>query len=515
MKELEKLYREYTGGMEPSEVIALAGAGSNRRYYRMEGPVGGGGHAVEAGILIGVVGTDPQENRAFITLAKHFRSKGMNVPEVYAVSDDGMCYLQEDLGSDSLGDMVADVNKAGGFGEPEPGNAAHIAPEAAAGCGPYSAHCPVAGYAPETVRLLCETLAQLPRIQYEGARNLDFNVCYPQPEFDRRMIMFDLNYFKYCFLKPSGLEFNEVLLQDDFEKLADDLLTEDSDTFLYRDFNARNIMIKDGQPYFIDFQGGRRGPVYYDVASFVWQARARYPQWLKEKMVGSYLEALSVYRTIDRADFDRKLSLFILFRTLQVLGAYGFRGLIEQKVRFITPIPQALANLKPLLAGIENEYTYLYKVLTSIVNLPRFSQTPQDGRLEVRVCSFSYKKGIPQDMSGNGGGYVFDCRYIHNPGRYEPYKRLTGRDREVIDFLEDDGEIIGYLEHVYGVVDPHVETYIRRGFTSLMVSFGCTGGQHRSVYCAEHLARHLAAKYPAARIRLIHREQGIEEEYGG
>ncbi len=499
MKELEKLFQKYTG-REPGKVTMLAGAGSNRKYYRLDN-------------LIGVIGTDPQENRAFIALSRHFKSKGINVPEVYAVSDDGLRYLQEDLGSDSLGDRVAAVNKAGGFGEPEPepDNAAHITPEAAAGCSPHSAHGPVAGNASETVRLLCEILAQLPKIQYEGAQDLDFCICYPQPEFDRRMIMFDLNYFKYCFLKPSGLEFNEVLLQDDFEKFADDLLTEDSDTFLYRDFNARNIMIRDGQPYFIDFQGGRRGPVYYDVASFIWQARAGYPRWLKEKMLGSYLEALSAYRTVDRADFERKLNLFLLFRTLQVLGAYGFRGLIEQKSRFITPIPQALANLKPLLAGIENEYTYLYKVLTSIINLPRFTLEAQDGRLEVKVCSFSYKKGIPQDLSGNGGGYVFDCRYIHNPGRYEPYKKLTGRDREVIDFLEDDGEIRGYLEHVYGMVDPHVETYIRRGFTSLMVSFGCTGGQHRSVYCAEHLAHHLAARYPDIRVRLIHREQSIEE----
>ncbi len=471
MKELEKLYREYTG-REPERITALAGAGSNRKYYRLECPAGACS-VPGRGALIGVIGTDPQENRAFVTLARHFRAKGISVPEVMAVSEDGLRYLQEDLGTDSMADHLQDED------------------------------------------LLCKVLALLPKIQYEGAQGLDFNICYPQPAFDRRMIMFDLNYFKYCFLKPSGLEFNEVLLQDDFEKLADDLLTEDSDTFLYRDFNARNIMIKDGEPYFIDFQGGRRGPIYYDVASFVWQARANYPDRLKEKMVGSYIDALSEYRTVDREDFSRKLGIFILFRTLQVLGAYGFRGLIEQKARFITPIPQALANLRDLLPNIENEYTYLYKVLTELTGLPRFNPGFGDGRLEVKVYSFSYKKGIPQDMSGNGGGYVFDCRSIHNPGRYEPYKKLTGRDREVIDFLEDDGEIIGYMEHVYGVVDPHVETYIRRGFTNLMLSFGCTGGQHRSVYCAEHLARHLAARYPAARIRLIHREQGIEEEYGG
>ncbi len=478
---------EYAG-KEPVKVTALSGSGSNRRYFRMEVP----GRS-----LMGVAGIDANENQAFITLARHFKAKGINVPEIHAVSGDGMRYLQEDLGAEMLGDMVAAVNKAGGF----------AADEAGAMCEPGQK---------ETADLLCKTMACLPKIQYEGARGLDFNICYPQPSFDRRMIMFDLNYFKYCFLKPSGLEFNEVNLQDDFERLADELLSEDSETFLYRDFNARNVMIRDGQPYFIDFQGGRRGPIYYDVASFVWQARARYPQWLKEKMVNEYLSSLSTYRTVDREDFSRRLNLFIIFRTLQVLGAYGFRGFIEHKAQFITPIPQALANLREQLGTIENEYPYLYDILNSMANLPRFAAATgaEDGRLEVKVYSFSYKKGMPEDLSGNGGGYVFDCRSIHNPGRYEPYKKLTGRDSEVIKFLEDDGEIIGFLEHVYGVVDPHVETYAKRGFTHLQVSFGCTGGQHRSVYCAEHLARHLAEKYPDVRIRLIHREHPTTSSKG-
>ncbi len=485
MKELEKLYAEYAGA-EPANMAALSGSASNRRYVRMED-------------VMGVAGTDSMENNAFITIAKHFRDKGINVPEVLAVSGDGMRYLQEDLGGDVLGDRVAAVNKAGGFGD--------CALMRKAGTEESADE----EMRRETVELLCRTMAALPEIQFEGAEGLDFNVCYPQPRFDSRMVMFDLNYFKYCFLKPSGLEFNEIKLQDDFEKLADSLLSEQSDTFLYRDFQARNVMIKDGRPYFIDFQGGRRGPIYYDVASFVYQARANYPQWLKEKMLGSYLDALKKYRDIDRKDFGRKLNLFILFRTLQVLGAYGFRGLIEHKAQFVTPIPQALGNLRDQLGGIENEYPYLYEVLKALTGLPRFKAAEEDGRLEVKVYSFSFKKGVPEDLSGNGGGYIFDCRSIHNPGRYEPYKKLTGRDREVIDFLENDGEITRFLEHVYGVVDPHVDTYCRRGFTHLTVSFGCTGGQHRSVYCAEHLARHLAEKFPDVRIRLIHREQGIEE----
>jgi aminoglycoside/choline kinase family phosphotransferase len=472
MKELYGLFRKHTGA-EPENAVALTGSGSNRSYFRLHG----GGTS-----LMGVTGTDVKENNAFITLAAHFRSQGLPVPEVLAVSEDGISYLQEDLGDLLLADLVAAAHKNGGIEE-----------------------------GGQLEALLCRTTGLLPKIQFEGASGLDFSVCYPQPSFDRRMVMFDLNYFKYCFLKPSGIEFNEIDLQADFERFADELLKDEGETFLYRDFNARNVMIKDGEPYFIDFQGGRRGPIYYDVASFIWQARARYPQWLKEKMLGSYLDSLASYVEVDRDAFKERLKMFRLFRTLQVLGAYGFRGLVEQKAQFVVSIPQALADLKTLLAEMPDDYPYMSEVLRKMTVLPRFAVQSEDGRLEVRVSSFSFKKGIPQDMSGNGGGYVFDCRSIHNPGRYEPYRKLTGRDEPVIRFLEDDGEIIGFLEHVYGVVDPHVETYSRRGFTSLMVSFGCTGGQHRSVYCAEHLAHHLAEKYPDVRVRLIHREQNIEE----
>ena len=472
MKELYGLFRKHTGA-EPENAVALTGSGSNRSYFRLHG----GGTS-----LMGVTGTDVKENNAFITLAAHFRSQGLPVPEVLAVSEDGISYLQEDLGDLLLADLVAAAHKNGGIEE-----------------------------GGQLEALLCRTTGLLPKIQFEGASGLDFSVCYPQPSFDRRMVMFDLNYFKYCFLKPSGIEFNEIDLQDDFERFADELLKDEGETFLYRDFNARNVMIKDGEPYFIDFQGGRRGPIYYDVASFIWQARARYPQWLKEKMLGSYLDSLASYVEVDRDAFKERLKMFRLFRTLQVLGAYGFRGLVEQKAQFVVSIPLALADLKTLLAEMPDDYPYMSEVLRKMTVLPRFAVQSEDGRLEVRVSSFSFKKGIPQDMSGNGGGYVFDCRSIHNPGRYEPYRKLTGRDEPVIRFLEDDGEIIGFLEHVYGVVDSHVETYSRRGFTSLMVSFGCTGGQHRSVYCAEHLAHHLAEKYPDVRVRLIHREQNIEE----
>jgi aminoglycoside/choline kinase family phosphotransferase len=405
-------------------------------------------------------------------MADHFSSKGIPVPQVYSSSDDGMAYIQEDIGDDTLFKML-------------------------------SAEC--------AEQVLRKAVRLLPDIQFKGADGFDFSVCHPVRKFDRRLVLFDLNYFKYCFLKPSGLEFDENLLQDDFERLAEDLSSVACDTFMYRDFNARNVMVKSGEPYFIDFQGGMQGPIYYDVASFIWHARAGYSPELKQRLLDEYLDALAAYIPVEREEFLMTLRLFVLFRTMQILGAYGFRGLVEQKAAFVVSIPDAISSLASQLETPLSSYPYLDSILNRLVGLPKFKSPVSDGKLEVRITSFSFKKGIPQDLSGNGGGYVFDCRSIHNPGRYAPYKKLTGRDRDVIDFLEDDGEIIGFLDHVYGVVDPHVETFASRGFTSLMVSFGCTGGQHRSVYCAEHLAKHISEKYPDVRVRLIHREQNIEE----
>ncbi len=476
MQALSALYSARFG-CPPEEVVPITGSASNRRYFRMSSP---------AGRCIGVIGLDPAENHAFLELAAHFRAKGINVPEVYAADDDGMHYIQEDLGDDILFDR-------------------------------YSK----AGVSEDSETLLCSVMEALPKIQFEGGDGLDFSICYPQTAFDRKMVMFDLNYFKYCFLKPSGLEFNEVSLQEDFELLADDLLSCQTDvpTFMYRDFQARNVMIRDGSPFFIDFQGGRKGPVHYDVASFIWHARSGFPDALKEKMLDSYLRSLSRYMTVNRDGFMETLRIFVLFRIMQVLGAYGFRGWSEHKANFVVAIPKTVKALSELMEGnscgdfsdVCAKYPYMCETLNRMTGLSRFDcSCPDEGHLTVTVTSFSFKKGIPEDPSGNGGGYVFDCRSIHNPGRYQQYRTMTGMDEPVIRFLEDDGEITDFLKHVYGVVDPHVETYSRRGFVSLMVSFGCTGGQHRSVYCAEHLARHLAGKYPEVNVRLIHREQNID-----
>ena len=466
MEILKQLFLQYTG-CEAEACHPLTPAGSPRRYYRL----GDGEYTA-----VGVIGTSVKENEAFVAIARQMRAKGLPVPEVYAVSEDGMCYLQEDLGDVSLFALLAEAQKRGGYDEAD-------------------------------MEMLREVMRLLPDVQWRTAEGLDFSVCYPSAVLNRRGIQWDLHYFKYCFLKATGLEFEEERLEDDFERMADVLLADSDDTFMYRDFQSRNIMIRDGKPWFIDFQGGRRGPVEYDLVSFLWQARARFTPAMRNQLIEEYLRSARRYRSFDEEVFARRLQYFVLFRTLQVLGAYGYRGYFEHKVHFVQSIPMAIDNLRSLLA--ENDFAdmpYLVSMLREMVALPLFAVEEELAGLTVRITSFSYKKGIPDDTSGNGGGFVFDCRAIHNPGRYSEYKQLTGMDEPVIAFLDKEEAMQEFLEHVYGIVDYSVEKYRSRGFTHLMVSFGCTGGQHRSVYSAEHLAAHLSEKY-GVRIVLEHREQ--------
>ena len=456
MDKLKNLFESYTGQIVTQEE-ELNSSGSNRRYFRLKG-----GNIS----IIGVIGTSKEENHAFVSLARHFLERGVKVPRILSVSEDGMRYIQEDLGDDQLYKMVSSGRESGEYSSFESS-------------------------------LLCKAMELLPKIQFKGAQGLDWSVCYPEPAFNERMVMFDLNYFKYCFLKATGLDFNEVSLQEDFERLKDDLIKDMGDTFMYRDFQARNVMIKDGEPYFIDFQGGRKGPIYYDVASFVWQARARYPENLRKEMVHEEY-------------FHERLRLFVLFRTLQVLGAYGFRGYFEKKPHFLASVPYALGNLRRLLQRPFSDYPYLNEILTKLTTMSQFNHIAEDKRLEVRIFSFAYKKGIPVDTTGNGGGYVFDCRAVNNPGKFEYYRQFTGLDPEVIKFLEDDGGVTSFLDNVYSLVDSHVKRFIERKFTHLQVCFGCTGGQHRSVYCAEHLASHLSDRFDI-KITVSHRELDIEK----
>ena len=467
---LQKLYQQYTG-TPAQEVIEMQASGSNRRYFRLTG--------VQS--LIGVYGTCKEENEAFLYMAEHFKKKNLPVPQVVCTSEDKLYYLQEDLGDTLLFHAIEKGRITNSFSE-------------------------------EEKELLRKTVRMLPSIQFAGADGFDFNRCYPQAEFNQRSILWDLNYFKYCFLKATGLEFQEDKLEDDFMKMSDVLLRSSSATFMYRDFQSRNVMIKDGEPWFIDFQGGRKGPFFYDVASFLWQAKARYPESLREELLDEYIKALCKYKPVDRAYFFSQLRHFVLFRTLQVLGAYGFRGYFEKKPHFIQSVPYAIENLRQLLREDYTEYPYLCTVLRELTELKQFKDDLKKRQLTVKVMSFAYKKGIPNDPTGNGGGYVFDCRAVNNPGKYERYKPFTGLDQPIIKFLEDDGEIFPFLENAYALVDASVKRYMERGFSNLMVCFGCTGGQHRSVYSAQHMAEHLNKKF-GVRVELIHREQNIEQTF--
>lgn len=453
--------------------------GSNRHYYREVDAQGK--------TYIRVEGTNKEENSAFIYLSQHFASKGLPVPQVYWVSEDGMSYTQDDLGDLLLFDAIRHGRETGEFSV-------------------------------EEKDLLARTLRALAHIQIKGAEDLDWSYCFPVPAMDERSIRWDLNYFKYCFLKGTKIEFSEPLLEDEFDRLTALILAQPADSFLYRDCQSRNVMIKDGQPFFIDFQGGRRGPTQYDVASFLWQAKANIPVALREELVEVYLDELqSLLPSLDKQAWKDALPHFVLFRTLQVLGAYGYRGFFERKQHFIQSIPNALRNLCAVLECMRDDYPYLCTIAAQLVSTilsdtttDEISQNlPTSNALLVTVYSFSFKKGLPVDESGNGGGYIFDCRSTHNPGKYEQYKHLTGLDQPVIDFLEQDGEITTFLQSVDKLIDHHVERFLERGFTHLQVCFGCTGGQHRSVYSAEYTAKRLHAKY-GVRVHLIHRERGID-----
>ena len=490
MERLIQLYTEWNGS-KPKHVHPLPKAGSNRQYYRLYDDMGKS--------TIGVIGTSHEENHSFIYLSKHFSSRGLPVPQIIATSDDEYCYLQDDLGHTSLYDLMQKARD-----------------------NEYQ-------YSDEDYKQIEKAIRLLPHIQIEGGEGIDYEQCLTPREFDVTSIKFDLNYFKYCFLKPSDIHFDETNLERDFNSYARYLAETDTYHFLYRDYQARNIMMKDGKPHLIDYQGGRRGPLQYDLVSFLWQASSRYPKALKETMISAYLDELGKITKVDESEFRNKLKAFVLFRTLQVLGAYGLRGYFEHKQYFLNSIPAAIDNLEECLKdGVTTAYPCLNDTLMRLVESKKLQgsevvkETNNNNKslpkklfvhqktspLVVRIYSFSYKKGIPEDTSGNGGGYVFDCRSTHNPGRYEPYKKITGLDEAVIKFLEDDGEILDFLKSVYPLAEHHVECFMKRGFTDLMFSFGCTGGQHRSVYCAQHLAEHLHNKY-GIEIHLCHREQGI------
>jgi len=460
----EEHFKEEVSTFEP-----LPASGSYREYARIKSMH----HQV-----IGAYNQDIKENNAFFEFSAHFLKRDIPVPRIYLVSSDQKCYLQEDLGNTTLFDFLTKGDETEDFSE-------------------------------KIVEEYKKVLRQLPRIQLVAGKDIDYSVCYPREAFDKQSMMWDLNYFKYYFLKLAKIPFDEQALEDDFQTFSDYLLAADNNAFLYRDFQSRNIMLKDEKVYFIDYQGGRKGALQYDMASLLYDAKANIPEEVREELLDFYLDELTQYKDIDRHKFKSLFDGYVLIRIMQSMGAYGFRGFFEKKEHFLKSIPYALKNLDALLAKhtIEVKLPELFKVLKAVGESAFLKSIgSENNKLTVIVSSFSYKKGIPKDRSGNGGGFVFDCRAIHNPGRYLEYKYLTGKDPEVQHFLEEKSTMAQFMVPVVSLVSHSVEVYLDRGFTHLSVNFGCTGGQHRSVYAAEKLSEYLKNNYPVT-VVIQHIEQ--------
>jgi len=455
---LKKLFEQHYR-LPAEEVQPLQGqlGGSGRAIIRLRG---GGISAV------GIVHAVREENRAFLDFSRYFRRHGLPVPEIYVEDIDQGAYLEEDLGDTTLFEFLG----------------AHRSGETVDA---------------DAVDAYRKTVAVLPRFQIEAARDFNYKVCYPRSSFDRQSINWDLNYFKYYFLRLAGVPFNEQALEDDFGRLTRFLLAAPHDYFLYRDFQSRNVMLRAGEPWFVDYQGGRKGALQYDIASLLFDGKANLPPALRQQLLDDYLDCLAGYIDLDRAAFMEHYYAYVYVRILQALGAYGFRGFYERKTHFLESVPYALKNLRWLAENVKLPIALpaLMEALDRIASSEKLqSLAIAASPLTVRIFSFSFHRELPADAAGHGGGFVFDARGLPNPGREEPFRLLTGKDAPVIEYLEREDTVRKYLEHAFALVDASVASYQARGFANLMVSFGCTGGQHRSVYLAERLAKHLRGR---------------------
>jgi aminoglycoside/choline kinase family phosphotransferase len=458
MDVLKKLFERHFG-TPATYVQPLQGqlGGSGRQIVRLSND-----RASAIGILYGV----REENEAFLEFTKHFRSHKLPVPEIYAQDLHAGAYLEEDFGDMTLFEFLS-KNRTG------------------------------TNVAPQVVDAYKKAVAILPRFQIEAGRDLNYGQCYPIGSFDRQSIAWDLNYFKYYFLRLAGIPFNEQALENDFDGLTEFLLSAKRDYFLYRDFQSRNIMLRDGQPFFLDYQGGRKGALQYDIASLLFDAKADLSPELRQALLDHYLENLKAFTDVSREAFMRHYYAYVYVRIMQALGAYGFRGFYERKAHFLQSVPYALKNLRWLLHNIKLPVALptLMGTFTSVLASDKLlSLASETGNLVVHIFSFSFHRGLPKDETGNGGGFIFDGRSLPNPGREERFKPLTGKDAPVIEYLNQQASVHQFLASVMSLVDASVDNYKERGFTNLMVSFGCTGGQHRSVYLAEQLAKHLRNK---------------------
>jgi aminoglycoside/choline kinase family phosphotransferase len=462
---------------------------SVERVQPLQGELGGSGRKIirlssEDLSAIGILYNVREENVAFLEFSRHFRRHGLPVPEIYAEDLSQGAYLEEDFGGTTLFEFLSDHR-----------NGATIAPEA------------VAAYR--------KVVAVLPRFQVEAGRDLNYKVCYPRASFDRQSIAWDLNYFKYYFLRLAGIPFNEQALERDFSRLTKLLLSAGRDYFLYRDFQSRNIMLRkilnEDQPFFLDYQGGRKGALQYDIASLLYDAKADLPPDLRQQLLDHYLDSLAGFIDLDRSAFMQYYYAYVYVRIMQALGAYGFRGFYERKEHFLQSVPYALKNIRWLLHNVELPIALptlmeAFKSMVASDKLQGLTSSSEPEKLTVRVFSFSFHRGLPQDDTGNGGGFVFDGRSLPNPGREERFKTLTGKDAPVIDYLNQQESVHQFLASAISLVDASVTMYQGRGFKHLMVSFGCTGGQHRSVYLAEQLAKHLRGR-DGVEVVVHHREQ--------
>jgi aminoglycoside/choline kinase family phosphotransferase len=437
----------------------------------LQGELGGSGRKIirlsnETATAIGVLYDVREENVAFLEFSRHFRKHGLPVPEIYGEALEEGAYLEQDLGDVTLFDFLS-ANRNG------------------------------QDISTEVVAAYRKTVEILPRFQIEAGRDLNYKVCYPRASFDRQSIAWDLNYFKYYFLRLAGVPFNEQALEDDFGRLTKFLLTAPRDFFLYRDFQSRNTMLIDGEPWFVDYQGGRKGALQYDIASILFDSKADLPADLRLQLLDDYLAALSRYADLSREAFMHHYYAFVYIRMMQALGAYGFRGFYERKAHFLASVPYALKNVRWLLHNVELPIALptLTEAMRNMIGSEKLQSIAKEpDKLVVRIASFSFHRGWPKDETGHGGGYIFDARSLPNPGREEQFKTLSGKDAPVADYLNQQESVHQYFAHVLSLVDASISNYQSRGFKSLSIAFGCTGGQHRSVYLAEQLAKHLRAK---------------------
>lgn len=468
-EQVKKLFAEFSSAPVTS-IEPLPQAGSERHYFRLH---------TAGKSYIATHGANLKENEVFIYFSNHFKKKKLATPEIYCVNEAKDIYIQEDFGAVSLIDRL----------EAE-------------------------GLTPAVYDLFKQSLEELAMLQVKGHEGMDYKKCLTNTSFGKQAIMADLLYFKYYFLDALRRPYDKQKLMDDFEALSTYLSRTEYKYFMFRDFQSRNIMVtRDNKVHFIDYQGGMKGAPQYDVASLLWQARANLPDEWKQQLLEDYTNAFEkiINQSVDRDIFRNQYHGYVLIRLLQVLGAYGFRGLFERKAHFLTSIPLALQNLKWFInnqnLGIYvPEFKKVLEICTSDEVIQEFTpvQAIPETPLVVEINSFSFlKTGYPKDETSNGGGFVFDMRGILNPGRFDDYKHLSGMDKKVKDFLEQQTKMPEFLNSVYSIIDIAVEDYIKRGFEHLVINFGCTGGQHRSVYAAEAAARHLRNKFKV-KIELDH-----------